>query len=220
MTQGHMDRSGGGAVCCNMVCYTGTVHRSFFPLVQNGCDPHDRRWRNEDGGGAKANYFFDWRKIIRIAVFLTNQRFYPTFWFPSLKNPFLSFPFLLIGRDHPPTRPGRSSTPIFILRTGPGTFWEGPGNLPPAPVPLPACDFGPSGTKSLLVLMWGLGPKVKPAVDCREGGAPLQWSYFAMARHDGRVLCFGKYFRKCFKGQLFLQYRYRYDIIQVAAAKQ
>jgi hypothetical protein len=45
------------------------------------------------------------------------------------KNSFLSFPFLLIGRDHPPARPGRSSTPIFILRMATGTLWEGPGDL-------------------------------------------------------------------------------------------
>ena len=36
---------------------------------------------------------------------------------------------VLIGRDHPSIPPGRSSTPIFILRTVPGTLWEGPGDL-------------------------------------------------------------------------------------------
>jgi hypothetical protein len=65
-------------------------------------------------------------KLIRI--FLTNQRFYPILGSP-FKISFLSFLFLLIGRDHPPTRPGRSSTQIFILRTVPGALWEGPGDL-------------------------------------------------------------------------------------------
>ena len=47
----------------------------------------------------------------------------------SRKISFLSFLFLLIGRDHPPMRPGRSSTPIFILRTAAGTLRRGPGDL-------------------------------------------------------------------------------------------
>jgi len=66
-------------------------------------------------------------KLIRIifdqSMILSN------FQVSVLKISFLSFLFLLIGRDHPPTRPGRSSTPIFILRTATGTLWEGPGDL-------------------------------------------------------------------------------------------
>ena len=80
------------------------------------------------GGETKRrNKFVIGEKLIRL--FLTNQRFYPIFGFPIQFFSFLSFLFLLIGRDHPPMRPGRSSTPIFILRTAAGTLWEGPGDL-------------------------------------------------------------------------------------------
>ena len=68
-------------------------------------------------------------KLIRIIF--DQSTILPNFLRFPLKIPFLSFLFLLIGRDHPPTRPGRSSTPIFILRTAAGTLWEweGPGDL-------------------------------------------------------------------------------------------
>ena len=67
-------------------------------------------------------------KLIRIIF--DQSTILPNFSLSPRKNSFLSFPFLLIiGRDHPPVRPGRSSTPIFILRTAPGTLWEGPGDL-------------------------------------------------------------------------------------------
>ena len=66
-------------------------------------------------------------KLIRIIF--DQSTILPNFLRATQKNSFLSFLFLLIGRDHPPTRPGRSSTPIFILRTATGTLWEGPGDL-------------------------------------------------------------------------------------------
>jgi hypothetical protein len=142
MTQGHMDRSGGGGATWHaLLC----VDR-FFLSSRIGCDLHDRRrlrtcrWRQREKEGRRKKFVIG-EKLIRIifdqSMILSN------FQVSLLKISFLSFLFLLIGRDHPPARPGRSSTPIFILRTATGTLWEDPGDLPHS---LPVIS-GPPGRK-------------------------------------------------------------------------
>jgi hypothetical protein len=82
----------------------------------------DKRSGKEDKRRRKK--FVIGEKLIRIIF--DQSTILPNFWMlcSIQKNSFLSFLFLLIGRDHPPTRPGpgRSSTPIFILRTAAGTL--------------------------------------------------------------------------------------------------
>ena len=87
-------------------------------VVDKGRRKKEKRRRNE---------FVIGEKLIRI-IFRPIKPLDTFFGGPRFIS-FLSFLFLLIGRDHPPTRPGRSSTPIFILRTAAGTLWEGPGDL-------------------------------------------------------------------------------------------
>jgi hypothetical protein len=68
-------------------------------------------------------------KLIRM-IFCKSMNL-PNFQASHLKISFLSFLFLLIGRDHPPVRPGRSSTPIFILRAAAGA-WKAQATCPTA----------------------------------------------------------------------------------------
>jgi hypothetical protein len=87
----------------------------------------------------------------QLELFLTNQRFYPIFCV-ARKN-FFSFVSL---SSHWPRPPPYAAWPKFDSdfhsENGPWYFL----GRPRRPVPLPACDFGPSGTKSLLAPMWGL----------------------------------------------------------------
>ena len=110
MTQGHMDRSGGGVVQHDAL-YCASI--AFFSRPESGmiCMTDDDFARvvgdKEVGKEEKRRRkkYVIGEKLIRIIF--DQSTILPNFQVSLLKISFLSFLFLLIGRDYPPTRPGR-----------------------------------------------------------------------------------------------------------------
>jgi hypothetical protein len=110
-----------------MVCFT--ARRSLFlsrPESVVICMTDDDFVRVV-GDKRRRKKFVIGEKLIRIIF--DQSTILPNFWMFHPKK-FFSFVSLSSHWPRPPpTRPGRSSTPIFILRTATGTLWEGPGDL-------------------------------------------------------------------------------------------
>ena len=110
----------------------------------------ERRKRRKEG----RSKFVIGEKLIKL--FLTNQRFYPIFGFPSQKFSFFRFSLSSHWPRSPPYAPWPKFDSDFHSENGP---WHFVGRSR-RPVPLPACNFGPPGAINSSVLM--LGSKRNP----------------------------------------------------------